>query len=242
MDTLLFRKMHIFSQLGVSEAFTQRFFGFFFFPKCDCLYFFLEQICIAAHPTLPESGFAGVGHFVRQLKKKERIFRSKLERRGPSLPLNLVERLSALFKSEILAELQLLSILNLQNWKQKQVKAHQKSRETKQPLINVWLLWIQEYEHDRKITAFWTGAMSATSTLSAFFLRQWPFWEGYSWPLEIVLALMHSNDDSIPLNPLFLKQKKNSSIFTGLYIYCFPSNINKPILGIKKKVIFPNSK
>lgn len=45
---------------------------------------------------------------------------------------------------------------------------------------------------------------------------------------------MHFNDDSIPWNPLFLKEKEKSSRFTGLYISCFLSNLNKPILRIKK--------
>lgn len=198
---------------------------------------FLEQICRTIHPPLWESGFAGVGHFVRQLKKKERIFRSKLERRGPSLPLNLVERLSALLNSGILAELQLLSFLTPAKFKTKQ--AHQKPTQKKQSLKKVWLLWIKAYEHDTKIIVFWIGAMSVTSMLSGLFLGQCLFWEGYSWPLIMVL---HSNDDSIPWNPLFLKEKENSSWFTCLYISCFLNNDSEPILRIKKKVILPNFK
>lgn len=69
----------------------------------------LDRICVAIHPTQRGSGFAGVGHFVRQLREKERIFRFKLERRGSSLPLNLVERLSALLMSGTQAESQLFS-------------------------------------------------------------------------------------------------------------------------------------
>lgn len=172
---LLFREMNIFSQPGVSEASTPRFLGFCS-PNVTVCTSLLEQICIAIHPPLWETGFAGAGHFVRQLKKKERIFRSKLERRGPSLPLNLVERLSALLKSGILAELQLLSFLNPAKLKTK-LKAYQKPTQKKRSLTKVWLLWIKAYEHDTKIIAFWIGAMSVTSMLSGLFFRAVPFFE-----------------------------------------------------------------
>ena len=88
-----------------------------FFPNVTVRTSLLGRICTAVHPTQRGSSFAGVRHFVRQLREKKRISRSKLDRRGPSLPLNFMERLSALLRSGIQAESQLFIFLNCARFK-----------------------------------------------------------------------------------------------------------------------------